>query len=78
MYEYVSISLKVEFHVTISKNENRKLATKYLKTVFENLGKLTGSREYYGHKMRMLSLDDETYFASKYELPNCGEETHKH
>jgi hypothetical protein len=63
----------VEFHDWMAKSEDRKMATKHLKTVLNSLGhfsELVKGPEA-GHAIKLINLDDESYFKSKEPLPKC-------
>ncbi len=67
-------ALMVEFHEN-AKNEARKSATKHLQRIFELLDKFSeltkSATNGYKNRLKMYTLDDESYFLSNFTLPQC-------
>ena len=61
----------VEFHERITKETRRKNATITLKTLVNNAIKFTNYIRSDNRTTTLISLDDESYFTSNFELPHC-------
>jgi hypothetical protein len=71
--EHVNI-LMMEWHDFIQIKEERKKATWILKSIIESMGNYSTIMEdelREKHKFRLLNIDDETYYRTKLDLPNC-------
>ena len=64
----------VEFHTRMAKTQERKEASKLIQYIMKFIGKLSDIMELEGekvHKLKVLPLDDESYYLSNMPLPVC-------
>lgn len=67
-------AVMVEYHAWMTKDQDRKSATKYLKDIMTKLGLVTDIIREEGdlaHKIKVLDMDDETYHLSNQSFPSC-------
>ena len=67
--------MMVEFHTRLAQTEEKKNSFRNVKDVITKIGEvseyLTNNRENVIHKLKVLDLDDESYYLSNYTLPVC-------
>ena len=68
--------MMVEFHTRLAQTEEKKNSFRNVKDVITKIGEvseyLTNNRETVIHKLKVLDLDDESYYKSNYDLPVCA------
>ena len=68
--------MMVEFHTRLAQTEEKKNSFRNVKDVITKIGEvseyLTNNRENVIHKLKVLDLDDESYYKSNYDLPVCA------
>ena len=67
--------MMVEFHTRLAQTEEKKNSFRNVKDVITKIGEvseyLTNNRENEIHNIKVLDLDDESYYRSNYTLPVC-------
>lgn len=63
--------IMVEFHEAIASDPNRKAATAELRTLVDSAVKFNNLLRKDSRKTEIIALDDETYYLSKFPLPEC-------
>ena len=71
--QYIN-TLMIEWHERKQKLQERKTSTKILQTIMDSLSKHSMNIRNLSSKynFNLVELDDETYFKSKFVLPNCS------
>jgi len=71
--QYINI-LMIEWHERMQKLQERKTSTKILQTIMDLLSKHSENIRNLSSKydFNLVELDDETYFESRFVLPNCS------
>ena len=67
--------MMIEYHTRLAKTKEKKNSFRNIKDVITKIGKvskyLTDNRENEIHNIKVLDLDDESYYRSNYTLPVC-------
>ena len=71
-FQYID-TLMMEWHGRLQNIPERQNNSEILKGIVESLSLFTNNSRNYGRKygFNLVNLDDETYFKSTFELPNC-------
>ena len=68
-------SVMIEYHTWMTKSLDRKRASSLLQEIMSKIAELNDIMKYDGdkvHSIKVLSLDDESYYLSNETLPECN------